>query len=149
MLSVNRRAKSRRGAGFTLIELMIVIAIIGILAAILTPVMIRARFKAYHSACIQNERNIAQALELYAIESRGLYPATLVELTTMDEPVLREISRCPSNDASYNDSYTVSDDSKEYAVACPGLHSNQLAGVVEATFPQIINGNLYPDRAAP
>lgn len=145
MLSLGRRNRSQ--GGFTLIELMIVIAIIGIMAAILAPVMIRARFKTYHTACVQNERNLASALELYAIESRSLYPADLNQLAVGAKPFISSIENCPSNGVSYQTSYTLSADAKEYVLACPGVHSNQLTGLVAVTYPQAVNGAVFPYRA--
>jgi prepilin-type N-terminal cleavage/methylation domain-containing protein/prepilin-type processing-associated H-X9-DG protein len=56
-------SKSR---GFTLIELLVVIAIIAILAAILFPVFAKAREKARQSSCLNNQRQIAVAILMYA-----------------------------------------------------------------------------------
>ena len=61
--------------GFTLIELMIVIAIIAILAAILIPNFLHARSEAQTSACEGNEKQIATALEEYAVDNNGSYGA--------------------------------------------------------------------------
>jgi prepilin-type N-terminal cleavage/methylation domain-containing protein/prepilin-type processing-associated H-X9-DG protein len=55
-----------RRAGFTLIELLVVIAIIAILAAILFPVFERAKNKAQQAACINNLKQIAMAILMYA-----------------------------------------------------------------------------------
>jgi type II secretory pathway pseudopilin PulG len=126
---------------------MIVIAIIGILAAILTPVMIRARFKAYHTACVQNERNLASALELYAIESRGLYPADLNTLVNGARPFIQSIEACPSNGETYDTTYTAAADYKQYVLACPGVHEAQLVGLVDDLYPQAVDGQIYPYRA--
>jgi prepilin-type N-terminal cleavage/methylation domain-containing protein/prepilin-type processing-associated H-X9-DG protein len=52
--------------GFTLIELLVVIAIIAILAAILFPVFAKAREKARQSSCLNNQRQIAVAILMYA-----------------------------------------------------------------------------------
>ncbi len=60
---------------FTLVELLTVIAIIGILAAILIPVVGRVRENARTSNCIQNLKGIGNAFQLYAADNRGLYPA--------------------------------------------------------------------------
>jgi type II secretion system protein G len=60
--------------GFTLIELMIVIAIIAILAAILVPNFLYARAQAQTSACEGNLKQIATALEEYATDHNGQYP---------------------------------------------------------------------------
>jgi prepilin-type N-terminal cleavage/methylation domain-containing protein/prepilin-type processing-associated H-X9-DG protein len=51
---------------FTLIELLVVIAIIAVLAAILFPVFAKAREKARQSSCLNNQRQIAVAILLYA-----------------------------------------------------------------------------------
>jgi prepilin-type N-terminal cleavage/methylation domain-containing protein/prepilin-type processing-associated H-X9-DG protein len=62
-------------AGFTLIELLVVIAIIAILAAILFPVFARAREKARQTTCLNNQRQIATSLLLYAQDHEELLPA--------------------------------------------------------------------------
>src|SRR5438477_3958243 len=56
----------RRDRGFTLIELLVVIAIIAILAAILFPVFAQARAKAKQAACLSNEKQIGNAIMMYA-----------------------------------------------------------------------------------
>ncbi|AHF89821.1 N-terminal cleavage protein [Opitutaceae bacterium TAV5] len=56
---------------FTLIELLTVIAIIGILAAIIIPTVGRVRETAKTAHCASNVRQIAQACLLYANENRG------------------------------------------------------------------------------
>jgi prepilin-type N-terminal cleavage/methylation domain-containing protein len=62
--------------GFTLIELMIVIAIIAILAAILIPNFLHARAESQTAACEGNEKQLATALEEYAVDNSGTYPPT-------------------------------------------------------------------------
>src|ERR1700674_4809193 len=59
--------------GFTLIELMIVVAIIAILAGILIPNFVNARAQAQTAACESNMRAIATALELYYADNQ-VYP---------------------------------------------------------------------------
>ncbi|OPZ87116.1 MAG: Fimbrial protein precursor [bacterium ADurb.Bin429] len=56
---------SRSPRGFTLIELLVVIAIIAILAAILFPVFAKAREKARTNSCINNQRQIGIAIQMY------------------------------------------------------------------------------------
>jgi prepilin-type N-terminal cleavage/methylation domain-containing protein len=57
-----------RKAGFTLVEIMIVVAIIGLLAGIAIPNFIKARETARKNACINNLRLIDNAIQQWALE---------------------------------------------------------------------------------
>ena len=67
MLRAMHRNAGRKG--FTLIELMIVIAIIGVLAAIAVPNFRAARERANTRACYANQKTIAGALEMYNLDN--------------------------------------------------------------------------------
>ena len=65
-------SRNRLAAGFTLIELMVVIAILGLLIAILAPALSRARKQAKATLCLTRLRTIGQGLVLYADENDGV-----------------------------------------------------------------------------
>ena len=104
--------------GFTLIELMIVIAIIAILAAILIPNFLHARAEAQTSGCEGNEKQIATALEEYAVDHNGTYGAggtvtstllgTLYLGVTPSDPVNQSNYSVNTATASYG-SYQITD----------------------------------------
>lgn len=73
--------------GFTLVEIMIVVAIIALLAAIAIPNVIRARLNANEGASMSAMRTIATSAESFrAVQTPPVYPATLTNLSTGSTP---------------------------------------------------------------
>jgi len=74
--------------GFTLVEIMIVVAIIALLAAIAIPNLLRSRMTANESAAQASLRTISTACETYAAANNGAYPTQEAQLTGATPPYL-------------------------------------------------------------
>jgi prepilin-type N-terminal cleavage/methylation domain-containing protein len=125
------RSHPRRG--FTLIELMIVIAIIAILSSILLPNFVRARSEGRLTGCKTNLRNIATSLETYATDNKHRYPTALSVLTPQ---FIQSLPTCPSagTNMPYINGFTSSETPDVYTLWCNGSYHGELN--LQDNFPQ-------------
>ena len=64
----------KRPNGFTLVELLVVVGIIALLAALILPALSRARESARRATCMNNLRQLGLSFQMFAAESSGLLP---------------------------------------------------------------------------
>jgi prepilin-type processing-associated H-X9-DG protein len=64
----------KKSAGFTLVELLVVMGIMMVLASLLLPALTKARESAHRTVCVNNLKQVLMALSLYAEENHGRYP---------------------------------------------------------------------------
>jgi len=93
--------KARKG--FTLVEIMIVVLIIGILLAIAVPNFIKARENSRQKSCIANLKQIESAKEQYAMDQK-LGPTADVAMTDIAggaDKYIKVEPKCPTDDTAY------------------------------------------------
>lgn len=96
------RIKANSSSGFTLIEIMIVVAIIGLLAAIAIPNFAKMRQNAQKQACIMNLQTIDSAKEAWAAENRKANGDTVDE-AAVNALIKKGAPECPAGGTySYN-----------------------------------------------
>ena len=99
-VNTDMKNKESRKSGFTLVEIMIVVAIIGLLAAIAIPNFLKVRARSQTNACINNLRQLDSATQQYAAEYK-LDSAASYTLSVL-RPYLRldstgNIPACPAS----------------------------------------------------
>jgi general secretion pathway protein G len=110
----------QKNKGFTLLELMIVIAIISILAVAMIPNFVNARNAAKLTSCKSILRNISTVVEMYSQDNEGKYPASDFIITLTGNPLSGYIDKayiCPVAKASYE--YKATNNGVSYNIYCP------------------------------
>lgn len=115
--------------GFTLVEIMIVVALIGLLASIAYPNYVKARGTSQRNACINNLRQIDGAMQQWALE----FKMSVDHSVTLDDvtPFLKSSITCQAGGTTIYDSYEVSQVSQPPVCKSPGGGS--------------VNGHILPE----
>jgi prepilin-type N-terminal cleavage/methylation domain-containing protein/prepilin-type processing-associated H-X9-DG protein len=114
---MRKRPEHKQVRGFTLIEVLVVVAIIVLLVSILLPSLSTARKRARGSVCLSNMRQLGVASHMYANVWKGVlvdyglaHGGSVDETTTWINSLRREygnklVARCPEDDSAYWDQY--------------------------------------------
>lgn len=157
LLQQKRRAAK---AGFTLVELLVVIGIIAVLIAILLPALSRARVASERLACASNMRQIGMAFAMYANDFSGAIPPAYVRAdgqettwytllmpyvgyqASPNTKISVAVMKCPS-DQMERATWLPSGDALSYAMTpCQGALAN--VGWTQLGTGQRINSDYYP-----
>ena len=124
-----RQISNNKKLGFTLVEIMIVIAIIGILVAIAIPGFLRARSESQAGACKENQSKVEGGVLRYSLELNTNAIATLEQLVGMTL-YIQSTPICPTTGdevrATNEGSGTIEQGAGSNLVPCPTNISGHL-----------------------
>ncbi len=135
--------KTRIQQGFTLIELLVVITIIAILAGMALPAFTKIQEKGYITKGINNAKQVATYLKIYAADNNGSYPDTVVTTATTANLAFREMFKvsiadnetvfgCPSSDYGKPDGNIGVAGTNTEAVATKENHWEMAGGISDS-----------------
>ena len=135
-LDLSTRIRHRRIlslTGFTLVEVMIVVTIMGLLLAIALPNFLRARNTARATLCMNNMRLIGHAVERYVVDN-NLYSYDDISLANIAGYIKGGIPECPADIINDNDDYTIaaSTETDGVIVTCKQGHGSYDTGAPTA-----------------
>ena len=143
MVTHTVRQKKKRSAGFTLIELMIVVTIIGILAAIAVVNVRTAHQKAREAALKQDLSTMRRAIDDYYADKQK-YPASLQEL--VEAHYMRSIPRNPITGSAEDWEPIMQDPSENDPGADPNPNADTTPGVMDVKSGPNATGETLDDH---
>jgi len=101
-------ARLHRSGGFTLVELLVVILILGVLMAITVAIVTRVRSAAASTSCLSNLSQIAMAFQQYASSNKGRLPDPVASDSSFEQALSQYVSggaatfRCPADEELFD-----------------------------------------------
>lgn len=139
--------RTRPIRGFTMVELIVAMAIIGVLIGIFLPNLRRAVAKSDVAACQSNLRNISTSIILYSNDNDRYYPATLSVTTPR---WLKAIPTCPAAHAdTYSSGYdivgideiaNVASTTATFTISCKGTNHSEVGLGVDQPWYSVAKG---------
>ncbi len=114
----------RKEAGFTLIELMVVIIILGILATIIVPKFLGREEEARRTTAVVQISNFKGALAMFKLDN-GFFPTTEQGLEALVEKPTTEPVAKRWKDGGYLDKVPLDPWESPYIYISPGIHSKE------------------------
>lgn len=134
----------RRIGAFTLVELLIVLAVIVLLASLLLPVVVNSRKRAHQTQCISQLRQIGQAIQMYRQDHNYVFPPKLVNLSPYVKS--RDIFLCPSDpDGGRGGLAAIEGVPTRYVTILYGL-SRASMGIGQDDLPPALQGRVQAAR---